>query len=163
MTDFIAAECGIRQLHGRYADAVWRQDSQAFAKCWTQDAVWKISGREAKGRAEIAALFEASVAPSERVMLWSGIPVLDVGVGVATGRVQVTELIKRRDGEAVRTLGHYYDHYREDAGHWRFTHRHFNLYYFGPPDLSGDIYGDVLEYDTPPGMPGPDDPTPVRR
>ena len=163
MTDFLAAECGIRQLHGRYADAIWRQDSAAFAKCWTQDAVWKISGREALGRAEIAALFEASVAPSERVMMWSGIPVLEVGVGTATGRVQVTELIKRKTGEAFRTLALYYDHYREDAGHWRFARRHFNMYYFGPPDLSGDIYDGVLEYGPPPGMPGADDPTPVRR
>ncbi len=163
MTDFIAAECGIRQLHGRYADAIWRQDSAAFAKCWTQDAVWKISGREAHGRAEIAALFEASVAPSERVMMWSGIPVLDVGIGQATGRVQVTELIKRKDGETARTLALYYDHYREDAGHWRFARRHFNLYYYGPPDLTAEIYADVLEYGPPPGMPGADDPTPVRR
>ncbi|MGE0284366.1 MAG: nuclear transport factor 2 family protein [Rhizobiaceae bacterium] len=163
MADFLAAECGIRQLMGRYADAVWRQDSAAFGQCWCEDAVWKIAGREAKGRAEIAAMFEASVAPSERVMLWAGIPVIELTPEGATGRVQVTELIKRRTGEGLRTLGLYYDHYREDNGQWRFARRHFNLYYVGPPDLSGEIYPDVLEYGPPPGMPGEGDPTSVKR
>ena len=26
MTDFVAADCGIRQLHARFVDAVWRPD-----------------------------------------------------------------------------------------------------------------------------------------
>lgn len=162
MDNFIRAEAGIRQLMGRYADAVWRQDSQAFAECWTEDAVWKIAGRIATGRPEIAALFQASVAPSERVMLWAGIPVLEVGEGTATGRVQITELIKRKSGEAFRTLALYYDHYREEAGRWRYSRRHFNMYYMGAPDLSDGIFPGVLEYGPPPGMPGPDDPTPVK-
>lgn len=160
---FVIAECGIRQLMGRYADAVWRQDSKAFAECWSEDAQWKISGREANGRVEIAALFEASVAPNERVMMWTGIPVLDLDGDEATGRVQVTELIKRKDGAGIRTLGLYYDRYRAEAGRWRFARRHFNLYYYGAPDLAGDIYPEVLEYGPPPGMPGEGDPTSVRR
>lgn len=163
MTDFLNVECGIRQLMGRYADAVWRQDSQAFRQCWCEDAVWKISGREAQGRDAIASLFELSIAPSERVMLWNGIPVIELHEGGATGRVQVTELIKRREGQGYRTLGLYYDNYRDEGGVWRFARRHFNLYYFGPPDLSGDLMPDVLEYGPPPGMPGADDPTSVRQ
>ena len=163
MNDFLAAECGIRQLMGRYADAVWRQDSTAFADCWADGAQWKISGREANGRAEIAALFEASVAPSERVMMWTGIPVIDMGEAGVTGRVQVTELIKRKDGAGIRTLGLYYDRYSEQDGRWRFARRHFNLYYYGPPDLSDGIYEGVREYGPPPGMPGADDATSVRR
>lgn len=30
LTDFIAAESGIRQLQARYADAVWCKDYEAF-------------------------------------------------------------------------------------------------------------------------------------
>ena len=163
MSDFLKVECGVRQLMGRYADAVWRQDSAAFAECWGEDAVWKIAGREASGRAPIVAMFEASLAASERVMMWTGIPVIELSSEGATGRVQVTELIKRKTGEGARTLGLYYDHYREEAGHWRFARRHFNLYYLGPPDLSGDINPQVLEYGPPPGMPGADDPTALRQ
>lgn len=162
MNEFVIAEAGIRQLYGRYADAVWRQDSVAFAECFTEDAVWKIAGRTVAGLADIVGLFEQSVAPSERVMMWLGIPVLEVAGATATGRVQVTELIKRRDGSGVRTLGLYYERYVEQGGRWRFAWHHFNLYYLGPPDLTNEIY-ECLEYGPPPGMPGPDDPTSVPR
>ena len=30
MQDFVATECAIRQLHARYADAVWRKDANSF-------------------------------------------------------------------------------------------------------------------------------------
>ena len=162
MPDFLTVECGVRQLMGRYADAVWRRDSEGFRQCWCEDATWKISGREAHGRDEIVALFELSIGPSERVMLWNGIPVIELQGEGAIGRVQVTELIKRRTGEGFRTLGLYYDNYREEAGVWRFARRHFNLYYFGPPDFGGDLMTGVLEYGPPPGMPGADDPTSIR-
>jgi uncharacterized protein (TIGR02246 family) len=160
--NFLIAECGIRQLYGRYADAVWRKDTAAFVDCFAEDAVWKIAGRTVTGRADIGALFEMTLVPSERVMMWVGIPVIELDGATATGRVQVTELLKRKDGSSVRTLALYYERYAEQGGAWRLKHHHFNLYYFGPPDLSESYYGNP-EYGPPPGMPGPDDPTTVRR
>ena len=44
MTDFTTAEAGIRALHQRYTDAVWRQDFDAFARCFAEDGEWRISG-----------------------------------------------------------------------------------------------------------------------
>lgn len=157
---FLLAESGIRQLYGRYADAVWRKDGAAFAECFIEDAVWKIAGRTLRGRAEISSSFEMSLVPSVRVMMWTGVPVIDVGVGTATGRTQVTELIKRKDGTSKRTLAIYYDRFAQADGVWRFQWHHFNLYYLGAPDLS-DSYLECLEYGPPPAMPGPDDPTSV--
>ncbi len=162
MNDFLIAEAGIRQLYGRYADAVWRQDSTAFAECFTENAVWKIAGRRAEGRAGIAEMFEASISPSERVMFWSGVPVIELTGEGATGRVQVTELIKRKDGQGVRTLGWYYERFAEHEGVWRFAWHHFDLYYYGAPDLSDPITP-WPDYGPPPIMPGPDAPTPERR
>jgi ketosteroid isomerase-like protein len=161
MMDFPAVDSGIRQLYARYADAVWRQDGEAFGECFTDDAVWKIAGHRVEGRAEIVALFLASVAPSERVMFWSGIPLIEVGEGGVTGRVQVSEMIKRRDGQGLRTLGWYYERFAEQAGVWRFAWHHFDLLYYGAPDLADPMipWGD---YGPPPAMPGPDAPTPQR-
>lgn len=160
--EFLIAESGIRQLYGRYADAVWRQDSQAFGACFTDNAVWKIAGRRAEGRAEIVALFEASLAANERVMFWSGILGIELCAGGATGRAQVTELIKRKDGQGLRTLGMYYERFAAQDGVWRFAWHHFDLLYYGAPDLSDAIY-DAPEYGPPPGLPGPDDPTTLKR
>lgn len=157
---FLVAEAGIRQLYGRYADAVWRKDGAAFGECFTEDAVWKIAGRTMTGREAIVSGFEASLVPSEKVMMWLGIPVLEVANGTATGRVQVTELIKRKNGTSLRTLAYYYERFVETGGVWRLQWHHFNLYYLGPPDLSGD-YIHCPEYGAPPALPGPDDPTSV--
>lgn len=155
---FLLAEAGIRQLYARYADAVWRQDRSAFLDCFTDDATWKIAGQTLVGHEAIGAFFEASTSLSHKVMFWSGIPVLDVGEGTATGRVQVTELIKRADGSALRTLAIYYERYREEEGAWRLNWHHFNMYYLGPPDLSGSYHG-CMEYGPPPGLPPDDAPT----
>ena len=157
---FLLAESGIRQLYGRYADAIWRKDSVAFGDCFTDDAVWKIAGRTVTGRADIVSFFEMTLIPSERVMMWVGIPLLDIGDGTASGRTQVTELIKRKDGSSRRTLAIYYDRFIEAGAVWRFQWHHFNLAYLGPPDLS-DNYLECMEYGPPPAMPDDDAPTPV--
>jgi uncharacterized protein (TIGR02246 family) len=156
----LLAESGIRQLYARYADAVWRKDFDTFADCFTEDAVWKIAGQTARGREAIVALFARSVEPSERVMMRVGIPLIALDGTAATGRTQVSELIKRKNGTAQRTLAVYYDRLAERGGVWRFQWHHFNLYYLGPPDLSAP-YLEAMEYGPPPGFPGPDDPTPV--
>ncbi len=91
-----------------------------------------------------------------------GQPVLEVGQGVASARVQVTELAKMADGSSAMTLGVYYDRYVEEGGRWRFQWRHFSLHYRGPVDLSGALV-ESPDYGPPPGMPSADEPTLTRR
>jgi uncharacterized protein (TIGR02246 family) len=160
--EFLVAESSIRQLYGRYGDALWRKDSGDFEACFAEQAVWKIAGMTITGRAEIGSLFKKYMAGAHKVMMFTGIPVLEVGTDTAIGRVQVTEYSKLPDGRAVRTLGIYYDRFVEQSGRWCFQWHHFNLYYYGPADFSEPYY-DCIEYGSPPGMPGPDDPTTVRR
>ncbi|MDG2003634.1 MAG: nuclear transport factor 2 family protein [Novosphingobium sp.] len=159
---FLLAESGIRQLYARYADSVWRKDRAAFLECFTEDAVWKIAGQTLEGRDAIGDFFELSTSPSHKVMFWCSNPALEVTGDTASGRLQVTELIKRHDGNSARTLAIYYERYAQSDGVWRLSFHHFNMYYLGSPDLSEDYY-DNLEYGPPPGFPGPDDPTTVRR
>lgn len=161
MTDFLLAESAIRQLYGRYCDAVWRKDTEAFVDCFTEGATWKIAGKTIRGRVDIGSSFEAFLAQSEKVMMFVGIPILDVNEGAATGRIQATELLKLKDGNAIRTLGIYYERFVEVNDRWLIESHHFNMYYYGPPDLSEPYY-ECQEYGPLPGMPGPDDPTTVR-
>jgi len=159
---FLLAEAGIRQLYARYADAVWRKDRAAFLDCFTEDAVWKIARQTLEGHKAIGDFFEMSTAPSHKVMFWWSNPALEVSGDTASGRLQVTELIKRLDGASARTLAVYYERYAKSGGAWLLSFHHFNMYYLGPPDLSDDYY-DCLEYGPPPGFPGPGDPTTTRR
>jgi len=162
MSDFIAADCGIRQLHARFIDAVWRKDADAFAACFAENAEWKIAGMHIRGRAEIGSLFGKLMAICARVQIIMGTPVLDVSAGTAAGRVNVTELAKMSDGTSAMTLGVYYDRYVEEGGRWRFQWRHFSLHYRGPIDLSAALV-ESPDYGPPPNMPGADEPTLTRR
>lgn len=162
MTDFIAAECGIRQLHARFVDAVFRQDATAFGDCFAKDGEWKIAGMHMRGRAEIGGTFGKLLGICARVQIILGPLLLDVGQGAATGRIGVTELAKMKDGSSAMTIGIYYDRYVEEDGRWRFKWRHWGLHYRGPTDLSAALI-ECPDYGAFPGMPGPDEPTFTRR
>jgi uncharacterized protein (TIGR02246 family) len=162
MTDFVAAECAIRQLHARFQDAVWRKDAEAFANCFTIDGEWKIAALHIRGRTEIQDLIGKLLGGCERVRIILGIPLLEVASGTATSRVDVTEMAKLKDGTSALTLGRYYDRYIEMDGRWLFSWRHFGLHYRGPLDLSA-AFIDSPDFGPPPGMPSPDEPTITRR
>ncbi len=162
MNDFVLAESGIRQLHARFADAVWRKDTEAYAQCFAEDAEWKIATMHIRGRAEIAGTFGKLMAACARVQMITGTPLLELGQGTASGRLQITELAKMADGSSAMTLGVYYDRYVEHAGRWLFQWRHFGLHYRGPADLSAALV-ECPDYGPPPGLPGADEPTFTRR
>lgn len=163
MTDFVVADSGIRQLHARFGDAVWRQDAEAFADCFAEDAEWKIATLHFKNRAEIRGAFGKLMGACAQVRIIPGIPLLEVDGSSASSRMDVTEFAKMNDGSSAMTLGVYFDCYVECAdGRWRFRHRHFGLRYRGPVDFSAELV-DSPDYGAPPAMPGEDDPTFTRR
>jgi hypothetical protein len=161
--DFVLADAGIRQLHARFVDAVWRQDADAFAQCFARDGEWKIATLHMRGRAEIGDKVPKLLGACERIMLLPGLPLIELtGVDTATGRVPMTELVKMRDGSSAMTLGIYYDRYVVEDGRWRFAWRHWGLHYRGPVDLSAEMVP-CPDYGPPPGLPGADEPTLTRR
>lgn len=162
MTDFVSAECGIRQLQARCIEAIWRKDAKAFANCFTEDGEWKIAGMHMRGRAEIEATFGKLLGLCERVHTQASTPILDVGDGVAFGRTYVSENAKLLNGQFAHTIGIYYERYAETPDGWKFTWRHWSLQYRGPNDFSAPFY-DSPDYGPHPGMPGPDEPTTVKR
>lgn len=155
MSDFLIAEAGIRQLHARYTDAVWRQDHDAFADCFTEDGEWRISGRVFRGRAEIRSAIERILANFRRVLISFGTPILEVGDREATGRTYINERCAWKDGNTNISIGRYYERFVQEGDRWRFAWRLFQLHYRGPADLSGTFF-DNPDYGPPPGMPGPD-------
>lgn len=163
MTDFVTAECAIRQLQARCVDAIWRKDAKAFADCFASEgAEWKIAGMHMHGRAEIEATFAKLLGVCERVLTTVGTPILDVEDGAAFGRTYVFENAKLMSGATAFTIGIYYERYVEEADGWKFKWRHWSLQYRGPVDLSAQFY-DSPDYGPHPGMPSPDDAVTVRR
>jgi ketosteroid isomerase-like protein len=136
MTDLLTADYAIRQLHARFIDAAYRKDAAAFAACFTEDAEWKIAGQHFRGRAEIHAGFARLLGFVDRTLILISPPQLIIEKSTATGRVYVTELMKKADGESMRTIGLYTDRYAGTGLDWRFTSREWQLCYRGAPDLS---------------------------
>ena len=155
MTDFVKAEAGIRQLHARCADAVWRKDAAAFGDCFAKDGEWRIAGLVMKGRDHIGATFGQIMTRFERVLMTFRTPILEVGPGIASGRTYVTEQTAIADGTRALAISTYFERFVEDGDRWLFTWRLFQLHYMGPADLSG-TYFDNVDYGAPPAMPALD-------
>jgi hypothetical protein len=153
MSDFADAECGIRQLHARYTDAVWRKDAQGFAECFTQEGEWRISGMALKGRAEVSATIEKIFLVARRVLIEFQPPIITLTDGKAFGRTYLTEKCSWLNGrEPNISIGRYYERFVKDGDRWLFGWRVFQILYTGPADLSG-TYHDQPDFGPPPGMP----------
>ena len=161
--DFLLAECGIRQLHARYCDAVWRFDYAAFGDCFAEDCEWRIDGVVLRGREEIVAknraLFEANF---QRLFITLRTPILEVGrgadKGTATGRTYFSAQNVLSDGRGFAPFGVYYERFVDEGDSWRLKWRRFDGLYSGPADLSGPLH-EQHDYGAPPGMPPGDDET----
>jgi uncharacterized protein (TIGR02246 family) len=158
MTEFIVAESAVRQLHARYADAVWRKDVTAFGDCFTQDAEWRIVGMVLRGRDQIVSGFERLMSRYQRVLMQFQNPILTVGDKSAVGRTYVVEHRAAPNERPGMTIGTYFERFVDQGDRWRFAWRLYQLHYIGPPDLSGTFF-DQPDYGPPPNMPPLDAPT----
>ena len=152
MTDFVAAECAIRQLHARYVDAVWRKDVDAFGDCFAEDAEWRVGGQTLHGRTEIMTFMGRAFPLYERILMTFRTPILEVADGFALGRTYVSENSRFADGRPFAPIGIYFERFVEQGDRWRFKWRLFQTNYAGPPDLSEPFF-DVPDYGPPPAMP----------
>ena len=152
MTDYLMAEAGIRQLHARYADAVFRKDFCAFADCFTEDAEWRLGGYVLRGRQEAVAFLQDRIANSHFVLMTFRSPILEAGTDEATGRTYVTEVNAYKDAPPSHTVATYYERFAAEKGVWRRAFAFFQLHYMGKEDLSGTFFTPP-DYGPPPAMP----------
>ena len=152
MTTLAEAQAGIGDLHARYTDAVWRQDCDAFAECFTPGGEWRISGRVFRGRQEIRDGIAVILDKFHGVLITFRTPILTVGDGIASGRTSVDERCAWKNGNTNISVGVYYERFVEAGDRWLFDWRLFEIHYRGPPDMTGDFLprGD---WGPPPGMP----------
>lgn len=162
MTDMIAADFGIRQLHARFADAVWRLDGDSFAECFAQDGEWKIAGLHFAGREAIREATGQLLGRCTRIHLLTGPAQLTPDGEAILGRLAMTEYAWMPDGAQFMTVGFYHDRYAHEGNLWRFSRRFWSLKYRGPIDLPGALV-DTPSYGAFPGGPGPDEETFVKK
>ena len=160
MNDFVAVECMVRQLHARYADAVWRKDIVAFGDCFTPDAEWRIAGRALRGRAGVTAFMADAFGAFNKILLTMRTPIVSLdSPGEASSRCYFTEDSQFADGRPLASIGVYYDRIVDQGDRWRFASRIFVTEYSGATDFS-ERFHDNADFGPPPAMP-PDDYVPV--
>src|SRR5690242_20343861 len=114
MMNMDSAERGIRLLHARYADAVWRKDLAAFADCFAEHAEWRIGGMILRGRTNIVGEFEKILTHFDRILLTFRTPILEFGEGTASGRTYVDERTARKGGGPSTALGLYFERFVDE-------------------------------------------------
>jgi len=156
-------ELAIRDLIGRYVDAIHRRDREAWAGTWAEDARWVLpdvtdpdSELVMDGRATIVAGWVAAMQgyPFVAHMLHSGHiewTTDDQPPGQTPkgrwpngrwpeGRWYVSEVVEDQDGARHHFFGVYNDRYVKSAGQWLFAERVFSLLYMGPAAWDGTTF-----------------------
>jgi ketosteroid isomerase-like protein len=155
--DHLLAEFAVRQLHVKYADAVWRKDLVAFGNCFTEDCEWRIGGMIVRGRDEMVRTFDGIAANFNRILLTFRTPIVESSGGSASARTYVNEMTARKDGGPGTALGLYFDRVVDQGDQWRFKWRLWQTLYRGNADLSGTFF-DNVDFGAPPAMPPLDAP-----
>lgn len=149
-----AVDAGVRQLHARYADAVWRLDADALGLGFAEEAIWELSsGAVHRGRAAIVEAMRAGFANYRHVFMTFGTPMLTAAAAAASARTYVAEQGVFADGRPYNVIGTYYERFVREAGAWRFAWRRFEPGYSGPPGLLSEGFRDMADYGPPPAMP----------
>lgn len=156
MTDYLTAESGVRRLHARYADAVFRKDYESFADCFAEDAEWHVGGSSMRGRAEAVAFLKSKMELFHWVIMTFRTPILEVGDGVASGRTYVTENNAFKDGRPGNSVATYYERFvLQEHGIWRRRYAFFQLHFMGSADAVGTFF-EQPNFGPPPAMPPAD-------
>ncbi|MDE0885478.1 MAG: nuclear transport factor 2 family protein [Myxococcota bacterium] len=147
----VADELEIRNLVATYADAVLRLHKADWLQTWASDGEWSLLGDTSRGHAALVARLEVLTSGLEYVMQCMGGGIIRMGEGKAQGRWTITEHARMKEGSSLFTMGAYRDDYCQEDGAWRFARRRLQVFYMGPPDMSGrvmpvpDDLGDGLE------------------
>jgi uncharacterized protein (TIGR02246 family) len=126
----LAAKDEIRELTARYCFAVADGDAATIVDLFTDDGVFKIRGREVRGRDALREFYGGAaegVTPKPFIQNH----VIEVTGDDASGRCGV-EIRMVNKGEAYTVAGHYADTYRRVDGRWRFAERDFMVYHWVP-------------------------------
>jgi ketosteroid isomerase-like protein len=130
-------ELALRNLMGRYADAVNRVDADAWIGTWAEDAIWNLLGNPVSGRDNILALWKQMMSSFEFALMLPGSCLFEIDGNTATGHWYLHEYTRDPEGNASTILSRYVDTYVKQDGQWFYQSRDYGFIYNGPADLSG--------------------------
>ncbi|MFT6286284.1 MAG: ketosteroid isomerase-like protein [Alcanivorax sp.] len=136
----IEDELALRNLMGRYVDAVFRSDVDAWAATWAEDGCWNLVGTEVTGRANIVGLWQKMMAGFEFALMMPSSCQFEVAGDQAKGHYYLQEFTRDKEGETATLVSRYQDTYRRVDGNWFYQSRKYEIIYHGPTDFSGNYF-----------------------
>ena len=121
-----ATDASLRHLLSRSADAVIRNDVDAWMATWAHSGRWSVKPDiVVNGADAIRDAFVVTMRNLSWIVQTPGVCVFEVDEadGNATGRVTIDERFQRKRGGQGMLLGTYHDEYRRVSGHWVFQSR----------------------------------------
>lgn len=144
-------EAAIVALANRYTDAVNNRDWNAYRACWTDDAVWDLGppvNQKKQGIDDIMAEVQRAVGAMDLfIQMNHAVTVLSVDGDTARARATLNEIghVKPENRELLNgaeglfILAIYTDDLRREDGSWRYTRRTYQVPYFDPSPLKGQV------------------------
>ena len=117
----------LRELHDRYADAVFQRDAEAWGATWAEDAVWNLSGSDVSGRDVIIGAWKQAMSQFAFVAFYCQPGVFSITGDRAEGRVYTREILEPVAGGIMRIVGVYTDAYVKREGGWLFARRAYQI------------------------------------
>lgn len=117
----------IRELMEAYADAVFRNDAEGWAACWTEDAVWDLMGNEVRGISAMLPAWEGAMAGFRLAGFFVFPGEIVVESERARARSHTQEHLIGTDGHVRKIIGRYQDELRKSGDRWRFTVRRYTV------------------------------------
>ena len=121
----------IYQLYGRYTHLIdnGEEKGHAYAKLWTEDAIFEFGGNKHQGHDALAAvaMYGIQDPPILRPAHYAFNIVIDPSPGGAVGKAYLVMMAANKPGEAhtVTTRGIYEDQFEKTPDGWRFAYRKF--------------------------------------
>lgn len=117
----------IRELLACYADAVTRQDLDAYLDCWTDDARRSGPGGDCRGKSELRAQWQSLFGDIAQMAFFAQAGAIEVDGDHAAVRSHCLEFVGLGDGTSRRVVGQYTDRVVRVDGRWRFAERAYRV------------------------------------
>jgi uncharacterized protein (TIGR02246 family) len=128
-------DLAIRNLIGRYCDAVNRHDAAAWSATWAEDGKWFFMDQVHEGRAQILECWSSVMDTLDFAIMQAGTATLNIDGDVAQGRWYTQEIVRSRGEQGRAIVGVYDDTYTRSEGGWLIASRHYHKLYEAPTDF----------------------------
>jgi ketosteroid isomerase-like protein len=117
----------IRELYGRYADASWRGDREAWVACFTPDGRWVSHLFDCRGREQLLATWDGLWKDWSNVAFLSEIGSIEVSGDRAKVRSYAREIVQLKTGGIFKLAGQYDDDLVRQNRDWLFASRVYTM------------------------------------